>query len=164
MPQINEHLKWCLKDPKRLIKTKPDLDLAQKHIKKSEYNYGVVQILEKLKLYEWAFNVGFYAIYHCFLAILAKYGYQSRNQACTITILLTLINDKKLNMDKDRVTQFDTLDVEKDIASPTTPKTIRANREVSTYGVETSIDLQQLKNIKELILKVQRETIRILGE
>jgi uncharacterized protein (UPF0332 family) len=160
MPQIDEHLKWCLKDPKRLVKTKPDLDLAQKHVNKSEYNYGVVQTLERLKIYDWAFNVGFYAIYHCFLAILAKYGYESRNQACTITVLLTLINDKKLDLDKDLVTQFDTLDVEKNITNPT----VRERRELSTYGVETSVDLQQLKKIKELILKVQRETIRILGE
>ena len=160
MPQIDGHLKWCLKDPKRLIKTKPDLDLAQKHIKKSEYNYGIVQTLERLRIYDWAFNVGFYAIYHCFLAILAKYGYESRNQACTITILLTLINEKKLDLDKDLVTQFDSLDVEKNIANPT----VRERREISTYGVETSIDLKQLKKTKELILKVQRETIRIVGE
>jgi len=160
MPQIDEHLKWCLKDSKRLVKTKPDLTLAQKHVKKSEYNYGIVQTLERLKIYDWAFNVGFYAIYHCFLAILAKYGYESRNQACTITVLLTLINEKKLNLDKDLITQFDTLDVEKNIINPT----LRERREISTYGVETSIDLQQLKKIKELILKVQRETIRILNE
>ena len=49
MPQVDEHLKWCLKDPKRLIKIKPDLNSAQKHVKKSEYNYGVVQTLERLK-------------------------------------------------------------------------------------------------------------------
>ena len=160
MPQIDEHLKWCLKDAKRLVKTKSDLDLAQKHVKKSEYNYGVVQTLERLKMYDWAFNVGFYSIYHCFLAILSKYGYESRNQACTITALHTLINDKKLDLDKDLVTQFDTLDVEKNITNPT----VRESREISTYGVETSIDLEQLKKMKELILKVQRETIRILGE
>ena len=160
MPQIDEHLKWCLKDSRRLKKTKPDLDLAQKHIKKSEYNYGIVQTLEKLKIYDWALNVGFYAIYHCFLAILAKHGYESRNQACTVTILLTLINEKKLDFDKDLVTQFDTLDVEKNITNPT----LRESRELSTYGVETSIDLQQLNKIKELILKVQRKTIRILAE
>ena len=160
MPQADEHLKWCLKDSKRLIKIKSDLNLAQKHVKKSEYNYRVVQTLERLKIYDWAFNVGFYAIYHCFLAILAKYGYESRNQACTITVLLTLINEKKLDLDKDLVTQFDTLDAEKNITNPT----VRARREISTYGVETSIDLQQLKRIKELILKVQRETIMILKE
>lgn len=160
MPQIDKHLKWCMNDPRRLIKIKPDLDLAQKHVKKSEYNYGVVQTLERLKIYDWALNVGFYAIYHCFLAILAKYGYESKNQACTITVLLTLINEKKLNLDKDLVTQFDTLDIEKNITNPT----VRESREISTYGVETSVDLQQLKKIKELILKVQRETIRILRE
>jgi len=159
MPQIDEHLKWCLKDSRRLSKTKPDLDLAQKHVKKSEYNYGVVQTLEKLKIYDWALNIGFYSIYHCFLAILAKYGYESRNQSCTITILLTLINEKKLDLDKDLVNQFDTLDVERNITNPT----IRESRENSTYGVETSIDLQQLKRIKELIIKIQKETIRILG-
>jgi len=159
MPQIDNHLNWCLKDPRRLIKTKPDMNLAQKHIKKSEYNYGVVQTLEKLKIYDWALNIGFYSIYHCFLALLAKYGYESRNQACTITVLLTLINERKLDLDKDLVTQFDTLDVEKNITNPT----VRESREISTYGVETSVDLQQLKRIKELIIKVQRETIIILG-
>ena len=160
MPQIDNHLKWCLKDTRRLVKVKPDLDLAQKHIKKSEYNYGVLQTLERLKIYDWALNVGFYAIYHCFLALLAKYGYQSKNQACTITVLLTLINEKKLDLEKDLITQFDTLDVEENMESTK----IRMEREVSTYGVETSIDLEQLKKIKELIIKVQRETIRILGE
>ena len=160
MPQRDEHLKWCLKDSRRLTKTKPDLDLAQKYLKKSEYNYGVLQTLEKLKIYDWALNVGFYAIYHCFLAILAKYGYTSRNQTCTITTLLTLINEKKLNLDKDLITQFDTLDAEKNITHPT----IRESRELSTYGVETSIDSQQLKKIKALILTVQRETIKILSE
>src|SRR3989344_4949040 len=160
MPQIDGHLKWCLKDPRRLIKTKPDLDLAQKHLKKSEYNYGVVQTLEKLKVYDWALNVGFYAVYHCFLAILAKYGYESRNQACTIIVLLALIDGKKLNLDKDLITKFDTLDVEESITNPT----VRESREIATYGVETSIDLGQLKRIKELIIKVQRETIQILRD
>src|SRR3989344_5211700 len=159
MPQIEEHLKWCLKDQRRLIKTRPDMDLAQKHVKKSEYNYGVVQTLEKQKINDWALNVGFYAIYHCFLAILAKHGYESKNQSCTITVLLSLIDQKKLNLDKDLVLQFDTLEVEKDMTSPS----IRMEREISTYGVETSIDLQQLKHIKEMIVKVQRETIRVLA-
>lgn len=160
MPQIANHLKWCLKDPKRLARAKADMDLAQKHLKKSEYNYNVVLILERMRIYDWALNVGFYAIYHCFLAILAKYGFESRNQSCTITALLTLINDKKLNLDRDLIARFDTLDVEKNITSPT----IRESRELSTYGVETSIDLQQLKRVKELILKVQRESIKIVGQ
>src|SRR3989338_5339914 len=119
MSQVENHLAWCFKDEKRLKKIKPDRDLAQKHIAKSEYNYKVLQTLEQAKLYDWALNVGFYAIYHCFLALLAKYGYSSRNQACTITVLLTLINENKLDLEKDLVTQFDTLNVEENMASPT---------------------------------------------
>ena len=158
--QIDKHLKWCLNDSKRLIKTKPDIELAQKYLKKSEYNYNVMQALENLKIYDWALNVGFYSIYHCFLAILAKYGYESKNQSCTITVLLKLVQEKKLALDKDLVAQFDTLDIEKNITNPT----VRESRETSTYGVDTGIDLQQLKKIKELIIKVQRETIKILEE
>lgn len=45
MPQIDNHLNWCLKDTRRLVKVKPDPDLAQKHVKKSEYNYNVMQFL-----------------------------------------------------------------------------------------------------------------------
>ena len=56
--------------------------------------------------------------------------------------------------------QFDTLDIEDNLANPT----VRHKREISTYGVETSIDLEQLKKIKGLVLEVQRETIRILAE
>lgn len=49
MSQVENHLKWCLNDERRLIKAKPDMILAQKHLKKSEYNYGIVQTLEKMK-------------------------------------------------------------------------------------------------------------------
>ena len=112
-----------------------------------------------LKIYDWALNVGFYAIYHCFLAILAKYGYRSRNQSCTITVLLRLIDEEKLKFEKDMVLRFDTFAVEGELESPT----VRQEREVSTYGVETSIGLERLEEVKQLILQVQRETIRILN-
>ncbi|OIO64512.1 hypothetical protein AUJ68_05775 [Candidatus Woesearchaeota archaeon CG1_02_57_44] len=148
-----------MKDPKRLSRVKPNLTLARRHLQKSEYNYIVLQTLEEHDMRDWALNAGFYAIYHCFLAILAKYGYASRNQACTITALQTLIAEKAVTLERDLIAQFDTLDPDTHASS----STIRASRELSTYGVETSIDLGQLKTLKELILTVQRETIRILA-
>lgn len=86
--------------------------------------------------------------------------YASKNQSCTITVLLFLIDQKKLNLDKDLILQFDTLDIQENVINPT----VRMERELSTYGVETSIDVKHLKRIKELIVKVQRETIKILAE
>jgi len=160
MSQLEKHLKWCLSDNKRLIKVKSSLELAQKHLKKSEYNYEVVQALEKIGRCDWALNVGFYSIYHCFLAILLKFGYESRNQSCTMSVILNLIKNKKIDLDEDIVLQFDTLDVEKSALSPT----IRMERELATYGVETSINLKELQKVKDIIVKVQRETIKILAE
>lgn len=159
MPQIDNHMKWCLGDTRRLVRVKPDLVLARKHLDKSEYNYGVLQKLERLGVHDWALNVGFYAIYHCFLAILAKHGYSSRNQSCTLTVMLLLIDQGAVDFDKDIVLRFDTLDVDKDAVNPT----VRAGRELSTYGVETSVDLDLLSDVKDLILKAQRGTIRELG-
>ena len=158
MSQIDNHLKWCLKEEKRLKKVPPDEELADKHLKKSEHNVEVMNLLEESGHYDWALNVGFYVIYHCFLALLAKYGYESRNQSCSITALLKLIEDKKLEFDKDLVMQFDTLDVEKNAENPT----VRENRESSTYGVETNVDHSKLKEIKELIKKIQKGTIKIM--
>lgn len=160
MSQEDKHLKWCLSDEKRLKKVKPNLELAQAHLAKSEHNRGVMKILEDAKKYDWALNVGFYTIYHCFLAILAKQGYESRNQSCTATAILTLIDEKKISLDKALVLQFYTLEVDKEAADPT----IRESRETSTYGVKTDINTKQLEKIKSTIITMQRETIRILSE
>ena len=74
-----------------MVKVKPNIELAKKHLEKSEYNLEVLQILENYKKFDWAINVGFYSIYHCFLAILIKHGYDSKSQSCSITSLLNLI-------------------------------------------------------------------------
>jgi len=158
--QIDNHLKWCLKDENRLKKVKPDNELAKKHLEKSEYNAEVMRLLEKSKKYDWALNVGFYAIYHCFLAILAKHGYESKNQSCSITALIELIEDKKMELDKDLILQFDTLDVDKEATSTT----VRQSREISTYGVKSKVDAKQLEWVKDLIIKIQRETIKVLSK
>lgn len=160
MAQIDNHLKWCLKDENRLKKVKPDNELAKRHLEKSEYNADVMRLLEKSKKYDWALNVGFYAIYHCFLAILAKHGYESKNQSCSITALIKLIEDKKIEFDKDLILQFDILDVDKEAASTT----VRQSREISTYGVKSKVYAKQLERVKDLIIKVQRETIKLLSK
>ncbi|MBU0627615.1 MAG: HEPN domain-containing protein [Nanoarchaeota archaeon] len=159
MAQIDNHLRWCLNNPNRLKRVKPDKELAQMHLKKSEYNSEVMRLLENSKKYDWALNVGFYAIYHCFLALLANYGYESKNQSCTVTVLLKLIEENKLDFDKDLILQFDTLDVKKETESPT----IRQSRETSTYGIKTEINTGQLARLKELAIKIQKETIKVLS-
>lgn len=158
MSQINNHFDWCIKDERRLVKIKPDIVLAKKHLAKSEYNFEVMRDLEKLKRFDWAINVGFYSIYHCFLAILAKLGYESKNQSCTITVLLKLIEEEKLDLKKDLVLQFDTFDSNKEVLQ----STIRDMRENFTYGVKSEIKIDDLNRIKFIIKEVQKQSIKII--
>jgi len=39
-------------------------------------------------------------MYHCLLAILAKFGYERRNQECTFAAVAYLIQEKKLDLDE----------------------------------------------------------------
>lgn len=156
MSQITNQLKWCLNDKTRLKIISSSKSLALKHFKKSEKNFEVLKYLEKQKYVDWALSVGFYAVYHCFLTILANNGFQTKNQTCTIVVMLNLIKNKKIDFDEDLVLKFDTLEPEKTLES----STLRNNRELSTYGVETSITSNDLKELKDYILRVQKETIK----
>jgi len=91
--------------------------------------------------------------------MLAKYGYETRNQSCTITLLLALIKDGKLALDKNLVLQFDTIEVDKKAAQTTT----REQREVATHSIRTSIDTKELERVVELLKEVQKATIEILA-
>lgn len=92
--------------------------------------------------------------------MLSEFGYESRNQSCTLTAVIAMIQEKKIDLNMDLVMQFDTLDAHSSLTSPT----VRSSREQSTYGVETSIDIKQLENIKRLSIKMQQETIKIIAK
>ncbi len=66
----------------------------------------------------------------------------------TVTVLLRLIDEGKLDFEKDLVLRFDVFAIEGEVESAT----VRRDREVSTYGIETSIDLKRLEEIKQLIV------------
>lgn len=102
-------VRWCLNKAKKelekdgkhrgLVKVKPDDKLAQEHIAKAEHNLEFFVLAKENKYYDWTIVIGFYTMYHCLLAILAKYGYESRNQECTLALIENFIEDKKINED-----------------------------------------------------------------
>jgi uncharacterized protein (UPF0332 family) len=107
MPKVENMVKWCLDKAKKevqkgqkhrgLVRVNPDLRLAQEHIKKAEHNLEVFLANKKLGFYDWTINIGFYVMYHCCLSILAKFGYESRNQECTLALIESLAKDKKID-------------------------------------------------------------------
>lgn len=100
MLQASKHLEWCLnkaqkeveeckklgKRPKHrgLLKIEPNIEEAKKHLLKAEHNLEGISKFVEIGFSDWTMSAGFYCIYHCFLAIATKFGYESGNQTCTI--------------------------------------------------------------------------------
>src|SRR3990167_5163906 len=105
MAHLENKLEWCLNKAKKegekhrgLKEVSPNKEKADKHIKKEEHNFKAMLHLIKGNFPDWAVSASFYSIYHCLLAILAKRGYESRNQECTFAAVESLIKNKKVDL------------------------------------------------------------------
>src|SRR3989338_4809817 len=144
MTQAENKVQWCLakaekelkegKKHRGLIKIKPNLSLAKAHIRKAEHYYGATEYLKKGDFSDISASTVFYAMYHCLLAIAAKFGYESRNQECTFALINSLIEDKKIDFDKKLLDKISSFDDEKS-KEQTTVKV----REQYQYGTRLSL-------------------------
>ena len=101
-----KHVDWCLrkaqneieegKEHKGLVKVNPDKELAAAHIEKAEHNLKAL-IFNLNEFSDVSETLGFYAAYHCCLSIIAKFGYESKNQECTFSIIKLLIENKEID-------------------------------------------------------------------
>lgn len=106
MSRSEKHVDWCLRkaqkelketgDHKGLVRIAPDEYEAKEHIKKAEHNLQAL-VYNKELFSDWSINMGFYTMYHCFLAILSKFGYESKNQECTLSAIDVLVKEKKID-------------------------------------------------------------------
>lgn len=129
------------------MKGNPDVQEAKKHLAKAEHNLSGITKFKEIGFSDWSMSAGFYCIYHCFLAIAAKFGYGSANQTCTIALLRYLKETNKIKLDEKFIELLE-YEVEED--------SIIDLREDYTYGVQISLKdetkLNDLKKIcKELI-------------
>ncbi len=106
MAHLDNKLEWCINKAKKegrkhrgLRQIEPDEKLASEFMAKAEHNLGAMLYLIKGNFMDWAISASFYSMYHCLLAILAKHGYESRNQECTMTAVEHLIQSKKLKLE-----------------------------------------------------------------
>lgn len=104
--QTEKKVQWCLNKAKReledsnkhrgLVKVSSDSHLAKSYLKKAEHNLLVFMDNKELGHYDWTISIGFYVMYHCCLSLLAKYGFESRNQECTFAAISFLIDNKEI--------------------------------------------------------------------
>lgn len=120
MSHAKNKVEWCLKKAEKelktgdvhrgLIKINPDIERAKEHIKKADHYLSATLYLKNGNFSDISASTIFYAMYHCLLAIAVKFGYESRNQECTFALINSLIEDKKINFDKELLHKVSSLD------------------------------------------------------
>jgi len=162
MSQAANQVKWCLnhakdrlaegkKKHRGLVEITPNLDAAKLHLEKAEHDLQGVFIMVKGGFSDWAVNAAFYSMYQCMLAIIAKFGYESENQTCTIALVELLKEQGKITIDSKFLKMLKP-DSEEDSSAINL-------RESYTYGFKIAVPETDIKKLigvcKELIEKAK---------
>ena len=154
MSQADKKVIWCLEKAKRELKesslhrglreVEKNRELAMKHIAKAEHNLKAALYLEKGGFSDWSASAFFYCIYHCFLAVVRKFGYESRNQECTIAVVEMLKEEGKISISQEFI---DALKIEK--AEERQESNVISLRENFQYT--TDLDFKEKEEFRKLI-------------
>ena len=171
MSHAKNKVEWCLNKAKKelqagkqhrgLVKVDADLKRARDHLAKAEHNLNVTFYLQRGGYTDWCSNSLFYVIYHCFLAILAKFGYETRNQECTFALIASLIEDGKLSIDKEDLENVSSLSITEMQEAPDTAISLR---EEYQYSTKVSLENKEYQSLLQLAKRILDKTKEILSE
>lgn len=144
-------LDWCLDKGERLRKIPPNPKKSAEHIAKAKHNLLAADY-NKGKFDDWAVSQCYYAMYHSLLAVLYKFGYESRNHECTLTAVESLIVAKKIHLDINDITFIRTAEQMK-------MQDAKTLREEFQYGTKIDVNKEILNNLvkrsKEIVEKIE---------
>ena len=173
MSQHTKQIEWCLKKAKKeineckkqgkrlkhrgLLKINPNIEEAKKHLAKAEHNFNGVTKFKQIGFSDWSMSAGFYCIYHCFLAIAAKFGYESGNQTCTISLIRHLKEENKINLDEKFIELLEYEEFEN------VEESFIDLREDYTYDVKISVEdeakINELKKTCKELIDVTKQIV-----
>lgn len=167
MSHAKNKLDWCLEKAKKelkeegthrgLIKEQPDKAKARQFMNKAEHYLKATEYLKQGDFSDISTSTVFYAMYHCLLAIAAKFGYFSRNQECTFTLIYSLIEDEKIDLEKETLDKITLLDAKKK-----EEKTSIEIREEFQYGTEVEVKEEIYQNLFSLAQEVFQKARMII--
>ena len=171
MSHAKNKVEWCLNKAKKelqtgkhhrgLVKSDAELERARDHVAKAEHNLKVTLYLHRGGFTDWCSSSLFYVIYHCFLAILAKFGYESRNQECTFALIASFIEDQKITLSQEDLEKVSTLNITETQESPETAVRIREDYQYSTKVSLENKEYQELLQLAKQILDKTKETLEL---
>ena len=89
------------KKHKGLLITKPDNQMAEKYIKKARLNLELCDLYKERGFDYKIPEEWFYTLYYCALAVLSKFGIESRSQKCTAYFLKYAKKDNLISYDDE---------------------------------------------------------------
>ncbi len=152
----NKKVDECIKSGKKgkrhygLIKTTPNREKAMAHLKKAILNFNALTYFAKGGYSFWSPSAAFYCVYHCCLAILAKYGYESRSQKCTFYVIELLIGQGKLKT----IVKEDLEEIYDPSESLETSENLLDIREDMQYGTGTIYETEEFKKLLDRTKKL----------
>lgn len=174
MPRASKQVDWCLKKAEKeieecrklgkrpkhkgLLKVNPNREEANEHLRKSEENLKFATSLDSDKYGYKIVEAVFYCIYHCFLAIASKFGYESGNQTCTISLIEYLKEEKKIDLDQKFIEMMKYNDEQKDQKHPS----IIEMREDYTYSSKISVGKERVAKLIEICKEIVHVTKEIV--
>ena len=152
MLKNKSRLDWCLSNEDRLKRIPANNLKSKEHIKKAKHNLLAADYNIKGGFNDWAVSQAYYAMYHGMLAILYKFGYESKNHECTISAVEHLIETKKIELDIKDVAFIRTTEQMK-------MQDAKSLREEFQYGTKTDVNKEILNNLvkraKEIVEKIE---------
>ena len=116
------------------------------HIKKAIHNFNAMDSFHKSGFSDWSASASFYCLYHCLLALLAKKGFESRNQSCTFAIIEEFIGNNELSLKKEELKEIFDKDVTHDLEHSPKILDIRENMQ---YSIKTSLEEKEFIFLRE---------------
>jgi len=112
MNEVKDCFSNAIKDEKKgkkhkgLLITKPDSKVAKEYIQKAKLNLELCDFY-KQKGFDYKIpEEWFYTLYYCALAILSKFGIESRSQKCTAYFLRYVKNKKLIEYDDEFINRI----------------------------------------------------------
>ena len=161
---IKDRLSNCFKEGEKgerhngLKKIEISEEKIQGHLKKAIHNFKAMITFQKTGFSDWSASASFYCLYHCLLALIAKEGYESRNQNCTFALIEDLIDKKKISLTKEDVKEIFDKDITDDLKHSDKILDIRENMQ---YSIKTALEQEEFLELKErtqrLFNKIRRD-------
>ncbi|MDP1694072.1 MAG: hypothetical protein Q8L34_00870, partial [Candidatus Woesearchaeota archaeon] len=99
----------------------------------------------------------FFSLYHSLLAIIAKFGYESRNQECTFAVVYSLIEDGKIDFDKETLNGIASMEPKEE------KETSVEVRERFQYGTEFEMEEKLYNDLVKLAKEVLSKAREIVA-